>query len=93
MRRIIDAPDDELLEALVEAIKKAGIQEFSIIVGGLDEDIASGLFEVLRWATPKSKFLLTGQHPLETIPYGMTYIEYDKERKGLHTCHSSRGSC
>ena len=93
VRKILAAPDDELLEALVEAVGEAGIQEFSIIVDGLDENTASGLFGILRNAAPKSTFLLTGQHPLETIPYGMTYIEYDKERKGLHTCHSSRGSC
>ena len=93
VRKILDAPDDELLEALAEAIKKAGIQELSIIVDGLDENTTSGLFGVLRRATPKSTFLLASQHPLEPTPYGMTYIEYDKERKGLHTCHSSRGSC
>jgi len=95
VRKILDAPDDELLEALVEAIRKAGIREFSIIVDGLEETtgIASGLFGVLRKLTPKSTFLLTSEHPLERTPYGMTYIEYDKERKGLHTCHSSPGSC
>jgi hypothetical protein len=91
VRKILDAPDDELLEALVEVIKKAGIQELSIIVDGLQENtgIASGLFEALRKATPKSTFLLTSQHPLERTPYGMTSIEYGKERKGLHACHSS----
>jgi len=95
VRKILDAPDDELLDALMEAIGKAGIQEFSIIVDslGVNTGIASGLFEVLRKATRKSTFLLTSQHPLETTPYGMTYIEYDKERKGLHTSHPSRGSC
>ena len=95
VRKMLDAPDDELLEALVEAIKKTGIQEVTIIVDGLgvNTGIASGLFEVLGKATRKSTFLLTSQHPLEATPNGMTYIEYDKERKGLHTCHSSRGSC
>jgi hypothetical protein len=91
VRKILDAPDSELLEALAEAIKDAGIQELSIIIDGLRENtgIASRLFEFLREATPKSRFLLTSQHPLERTPYGMTSVEYDKERKGLHACHSS----
>jgi len=91
VRKILDAPHNELLEALVEAIKKAGIQELSIIVDGLQENnsIVSMLFELLREAIPKSTYLLTSQHPLERTPNGMTVIEYDKERNGLHACHSS----
>jgi len=91
VRKLLDAPDSELLEALAEAIKEAGIKELSIIVDGLQENtgIAFGLFELLREATPKSKLLLTSQHPLKRTPYGMTSIEYDKERKGIHACDSS----
>ena len=91
VRKLLDAPDSELLEALAEAIKKAGIQELSIIVDGLQENtgVASGIFELLSEASPKSKLLLTSQHPLERTPYGMASIEYGKERKGIHACHSS----
>jgi hypothetical protein len=91
VRKILDAPDSELLEALAEAIKKAGVQDLSIIVDGLQENtsVVSGLFELLWEAAPKSTILLTNRHPIERTPYGMTSIEYDKERKGLHACHSS----
>ncbi|KAF8542366.1 hypothetical protein BDD12DRAFT_979071 [Trichophaea hybrida] len=38
--KILHAPDNVYIEALVEAIKKAGIKELSIVVDGLSEDIA-----------------------------------------------------
>jgi hypothetical protein len=87
VEKILNAPDKELVEALAEAIKKAGIQELSIVVDGLQVDIACWLFKHIREATPKSEFLLTSRHPFGQIPDGMSYIEYDKERKGLHLHH------
>ena len=88
VRKILSAPDNELIEALAEAIKESGIQELSIIVDGLQENIVCSLFELISEVTPKSEFLLTTQHPFGEIPHGVTYIEYDKERKGLHVRHS-----
>jgi len=87
VQKILIASDSELIEALVEAIKKSGIQELSIIVDDLQENEGRLLFE-LREATPKSEVLLTTQHPFGEIPHGVTYIEYDKERKGLHVRYS-----
>jgi len=88
VQKILSVPDDELIEALVEAIKNSGIQELSITVDGLQENIVYSLFQLIREATPKSEFLLTTQHSFGEIPHGVTYIEYDKERKGLHVRHS-----
>jgi len=88
VQKILSAPDNELIEALAEAIKKSEIQELSIIVDGLQENIVCLLFELIREATPKSEVLLTTQHTFGEIPYRVTYIEYDKERKGLHVRHS-----
>jgi len=88
VHKILSAPDNDLIEALAEAIKESGIQELSIIVDGLQENIVFSLFELIMEATPKSKVLLTTQHPFGDIPHRVTYIEYDKERKGLHICHS-----
>ncbi|KAF8545003.1 hypothetical protein BDD12DRAFT_331915 [Trichophaea hybrida] len=81
IQKILDAPENELIEALAEAIKTVGIHELSIIVDGLQEDIAYWLIQLIVEATPKSKVLLTSRHPFGKIPDGMTYIEYDKERK------------
>ena len=88
VQKILSAPDDELLEALAGAIKESGIQELSVIVDGLQENIVWLLFELIREATPKSEVLLTTRHPFGEIPHRVTYIEYDKERKGLHVRHS-----
>jgi len=88
VRKILSAPDNELIEALAEAIKESGIQELSVIVDGLQENIVCSLFELISEVTPKSEFLLTTRHPFGEIPHGVTYIEYDKERKGLHVRHS-----
>jgi len=84
VQKILSAPDNELIEALAEAIKESGIQGLSIIVDGLQENIVCLLFELIREATPKAKVLFTTQHPFGEIPHRVTYIEYDKERKGLH---------
>jgi len=88
VQKILSAPDNELIVALVEAIKKSGIQELLLIVDSLQENIVCSLFELIMEATPKSKVLLTTQHPFGEIPRRVTYIEYGKERKGLHICHS-----
>jgi hypothetical protein len=60
----------------------------SIIIDGLQEDIVCSLFEVTREATPKSEVLLTSQHKFGQLPHGIRYIEYDKERQGLHVRYS-----
>jgi hypothetical protein len=88
VEKILDAPDNELIRALAEAIKKAGIQELSIIVDGLQEDIVCWLFQLIRRATSKLEALFTSRHPCGKVPDGMAYIEYDKERKGLRVRHS-----
>lgn len=89
VKKILNAPDKELIEALAVAINKAGIKELSIVVDGLLADISYWLFQHIREATPKLKVLFTSRHPFEQIPDGMSYIEYDKERKGLHVRYSS----
>jgi len=88
VQKVLSAPDNELIKALAEAIKHSGIQELSITLDGLQENIAYSLFQLIREATPMSELLFTAQHPLGEIPPGVTYIEYDKERKGLHARHS-----
>jgi len=88
IKKILSAPDNELVEALAEAIKNSGIQKLSITVDGLQENIVRSLFELIGEATPKSEVLLTSQHQFGEIPHRVTYIEYDKERKGLYVRHS-----
>ncbi|KAF8533660.1 hypothetical protein BDD12DRAFT_913955 [Trichophaea hybrida] len=83
IQKILDAPENELIEALVEAIKTVGIHELSIIVDGLSEDIARLVVKQGMRATRKLKALFTiDQSPIygETLDR-MTCIEYDKERK------------
>jgi len=83
--KILHAPDNELIEALVEAIKTAGTQELSVIFDGL-WDIAYPLVNQVMEATPRLKALVTVTSPEKAgeIPKEMICIEYDKERKGLH---------
>jgi len=88
VQKILSAPDNVLIKALAEAIKNSGTQELSITVDGLQENITYSLFQLIRGVTPKSEVLFTTQHPLGEIPTRVTYIEYDKERKGLHVRHS-----
>ncbi|KAF8542381.1 hypothetical protein BDD12DRAFT_908006 [Trichophaea hybrida] len=83
IQKILDAPENELIEALMEAIKTVGIHELSIIVDGLSEDIARLVVKHGMRATRKLKALFTID---ESPIYGqtldrMTCIEYDKERK------------
>jgi hypothetical protein len=90
IQKILDAPENELIEALVEAVKTSGIQELSIIFDGLSENIARLVILHSMRATRKLTALFTID---ESPKYGevldrMTCIEYDKERKGLHICHS-----
>jgi len=88
VEKILGAPNNELIKALVEAIKNSGTQELSITVDGLQENIAYSLFQLITEATPTSKVLFTTQHQFGEMPPRVTYIEYDKERKGLHVRHS-----
>ncbi|KAF8531950.1 hypothetical protein BDD12DRAFT_902622 [Trichophaea hybrida] len=85
MKKILNAPENVLMEALAEAIKKARIQNLSIIVDGLWGDIAYWLVKLIMsvmQATPKLKALLTSaQNPDGKILDGMLCIEYDKERQ------------
>ncbi|KAF8243678.1 hypothetical protein K440DRAFT_560993, partial [Wilcoxina mikolae CBS 423.85] len=70
------------MEALAEAIKKAGIEELSVIVDGLWGDIGYWLVKHIMEATSKLKALLTSkQIPDRKILDGMSCIEYDKERQ------------
>ncbi|KAA8900228.1 hypothetical protein FN846DRAFT_989152 [Sphaerosporella brunnea] len=80
VEKILEAPDDVLIGALSAAIEEAGIQELWIIADGLRADIACSLVELIMEAIPKSTLLLTSRHSVQTIPSGMVYIEYDKER-------------
>ncbi|KAF8534859.1 hypothetical protein BDD12DRAFT_385029 [Trichophaea hybrida] len=79
IEKILHAPDEVYIEALVEAIKKAGIEELTIVVDGLSEDIAELFDQHSRQATRKLKCLFK----IDKSPkYGeLTYIEYDKERQ------------
>jgi hypothetical protein len=81
VEKILGALDEELIEALAEAIKKAGFQELSIIVDGLQEDIACWLAPLIMEAAPELRVLLTSKHSFGKIPNRVAYIEYDKERK------------
>jgi hypothetical protein len=98
---ILDAPDDELRRAFVEAVRTAEIQELSIIIDGIDITIPEGevfvhtvysLMKCIVHTNRKFKVLLTSiqntalQNTLGMLP--CTYIEYDKERMGMHVYHS-----
>jgi hypothetical protein len=90
IQNILNAPENELVEALVEAIKTGGIEELSIIVDGMSENIARLVVKNCMRAIQKLKALFTIN---ESPKYGeildrLTYIEYDKERKGLNIRHS-----
>jgi hypothetical protein len=91
LKKILDAPDDELIEALVEAINKAEIRELSIIVDGLWEGAADRFVQFTMDSKLKFKALLTCQpHSLQNLPDRILCIEYGKERKGLHIRHSKQ---
>ncbi|KAF8538258.1 hypothetical protein BDD12DRAFT_806269 [Trichophaea hybrida] len=82
MMKILDALDEELIEALAEAIKKAGIRKLSIIVDDLWEGFAAWFVHVILEAAPELKALLTSRHnSLENLPAGILCIEHDKERQ------------
>jgi hypothetical protein len=85
LKKILDAPDIELIEALAEAFKKVGIPKLSIIVDGLWEGVADRFVQFIMESELEFKALLTSrENSLQTIPNGMLCIEYDKERQGLH---------
>jgi len=101
LENILDASDDELRRAFVEATGTAGIQELSIVIDGIDITIPEGvvfvhtvysLMKDIVHANPKFKVLLTSihntalQNTLGMLP--CAYIEYDKERMGEHMHHS-----
>jgi len=85
IEKILRAPHNVHIEALVEAIKNAGIQELLIIIDSWSKDIACLVKHCMR-AIPKVKALFTIDESPKygEILDGMTCIEYDKERKGLH---------
>jgi UTP-glucose-1-phosphate uridylyltransferase len=88
MKKILDALDDEHIEALVEAIKKAGIWKLSIIVDGLWEGIADLFVQSIIEAVPEFKVPITSRHnTLKNIPDEMFCIEYNKERQSLYIPH------
>ncbi|KAF8537359.1 hypothetical protein BDD12DRAFT_982209 [Trichophaea hybrida] len=90
IQKILNAPKYELVEALVEAIKTGGIEELYIIVDGLSEDIARLVVKHGMRAIRKLKTLFTiNESPrYRDMLDRITYIEYDKERKGLNIRHS-----
>ncbi|KAF8540605.1 hypothetical protein BDD12DRAFT_980219 [Trichophaea hybrida] len=83
IQKILQAPDNVLIEALVQAIKKAGIQELSIIVDDLSEDIAHLVIKYSIRTAQKLKALFTIDEPLKygELPDKVACIEYDKERQ------------
>jgi hypothetical protein len=90
IEKILDAPENVLIEALVKAIVNAGIQDLWIIVDGMSEDIVNLVVKHIMRATRKLKALFTID---ESPTYGgirdrLICIEYDKERKGLHIHYS-----
>jgi hypothetical protein len=88
VKKVLDAPDNELIEALAEALKKAGIRKLSIIVDGLWEGVDDWFVRFIMHAAPQLKALLTSRpNSLQNIPDGILCIEYDKERQGLHIHH------
>ncbi|KAF8533010.1 hypothetical protein BDD12DRAFT_900719 [Trichophaea hybrida] len=90
IKKILNAPDNELIEALADTFKKAGIRKLFIIVDGLWEGVADMFVHFIMEAVPELKALFTSQHNLlENIPDRMLYIEYNKERNGSHA-HDSR---
>jgi len=91
LMKILDVPDKELIQALAEAIRKAGVRKLSIIIDGSWHDDTDRFIQYIRFVeyvmrvVPELKALVTCRHnSLDSIPDGMLYIEYDKERKGLH---------
>jgi hypothetical protein len=89
IKKILDAPDSELIEALAEAIKKSRIQKLTIVMDGFQGTIAYSLVNRLTKAIPVLKALLTrGQiSNAKEMLDEMLYIEYDKERRGLYINH------
>jgi hypothetical protein len=88
LKKVLDAPDNELIEALAEALKKAGIRKLSIMVDGLWEGVADWFVQFIMDAEPQMKALLTSRpNSLSNTHDGILCIEYDKERQGLHIRH------
>ncbi|KAF8538821.1 hypothetical protein BDD12DRAFT_884065 [Trichophaea hybrida] len=82
MEKILDAPDNELIEALAETLKKAGFRELLIIVDGLWEGVTAWFVQFIMDLELEFKALLTSRYnSLPTIPDGMLCIEYDKEQQ------------
>jgi hypothetical protein len=96
VKKILDALDSELLEALTEAVVHIReVQEASIIIDGIDkigQEWASFVNRYLQKtkAMPKFKAFVTSQPDphIKAIVDGLPCIEYDQERKGLDTYHS-----
>ena len=95
VEKILAAPDNELIEALAEALKTAGIGKLSIIVDGLWDGVTDLFVKFIMDSQLEFNALITCRHnSLQNIPDGMLYIEYDKERKGLqYLPFSSLDSC
>ncbi|KAF8536768.1 hypothetical protein BDD12DRAFT_849545 [Trichophaea hybrida] len=88
VKKVLNAPDSDLIEALAEALKKAGIRKLSIVVDGLGKGVADCFVQHIMDAVPQLKALLTSRlNPLQDTYDGMLCIEYDQERQGLHIHH------
>ncbi|KAF8527275.1 hypothetical protein BDD12DRAFT_73587 [Trichophaea hybrida] len=82
VKKVLNAADDELIEALAEALKKAGIGKLSIMVDGLWEGVADWFVQFIMDAAPQLKALLTSRpNSLQNIRDGIMCVEYDKERQ------------
>ncbi|KAF8538505.1 hypothetical protein BDD12DRAFT_981509, partial [Trichophaea hybrida] len=88
VKKILDVPDKELIQALAEAIRKAGVRKLSIIIDSLWHDDTDCFIQYIRFvqcimeAVPELKALVTSRHNSpDSIPDGFLCIEYDKERK------------
>ncbi|KAF8248602.1 hypothetical protein K440DRAFT_599937, partial [Wilcoxina mikolae CBS 423.85] len=82
MKKILDASDYVLIQALVEVIRNTGIRKLSIIIDDLWQDITGWFVQYVMEVVPEWKALVTSRHnSLNRIPDRLLCIEYDKERK------------
>ena len=91
IRKILDAPANELLTALMVALGDDEQRSLSVVVDGLDkvehqrDGFIKGLRAFVEHLQQRVKILLTSrpQTDIKEAFDGLLCIEYDKERKGL----------
>jgi hypothetical protein len=98
INEILNAPIDELWDALKAILADDRKQDLLIVIDGLDQvehqrvEFIKRIREFiiyLQERNVKAKALLTSrpQDKIKELLYGLPYIEYDKERKGLATSY------